>query len=65
MRLIDVGFVGLSFTWKRGETESRIDRVLTTTTRLNQFPNVVVSHLPWYKSDHRTLVYEIRRYGIG
>ncbi|KAI9111556.1 hypothetical protein K1719_017246 [Acacia pycnantha] len=54
--LNDLGFIGPPFTWKRTGVESRLDRVLGSTTWQETFPNAVVKHLNWYKSDHRPLL---------
>ncbi|KAK4279552.1 hypothetical protein QN277_011317 [Acacia crassicarpa] len=52
----DTGFVGPEFTWKRGNSEARLDRMLGNDHWYTMFPNAVVSHLPFYKSDHRPLL---------
>ena len=59
----DIGFVGPQYTWRRTNAESRIDRVLASTRWLERFPNVMVTHLPWYKSDHRPLLLNLQ--GLG
>ncbi|XP_028775405.1 uncharacterized protein LOC114732274 [Neltuma alba] len=57
--LNDMGFIGPRFTWKRSNVESRIDRLLCSSDWLGAFPNAMVSHLPWYKSDHRPLLLQL------
>ncbi|KAI9082389.1 hypothetical protein K1719_035812 [Acacia pycnantha] len=57
--LHDLGFVGPPFTWKRTGVESRLDRVLGSTTWQETFPDAVVKHLNWYKSDHRPLLLQL------
>ncbi|KAK4263183.1 hypothetical protein QN277_028635 [Acacia crassicarpa] len=52
----DFGFVGLEFTWKRGTSEARLDRALANEQWVNLFPNASVTHLPFFKSDHRPLL---------
>ncbi|KAI9082690.1 hypothetical protein K1719_035264 [Acacia pycnantha] len=52
----DVGFIGPEFTWKRGSSEARLDRMLANDQWLNMFPNASVAHLPFFKSDHRPLL---------
>ncbi|KAK4276284.1 hypothetical protein QN277_019249 [Acacia crassicarpa] len=49
----DIGFAGPEFTWKRGSSEARLDRVLANDQLCNSFPNASVAHLPFFKSDHR------------
>ncbi|XP_028786380.1 uncharacterized protein LOC114742276 [Neltuma alba] len=55
----DLGHVGPLFTWKRGNTEARLDRVLANDEWCRLFPNARVSHLPFYKSDHRPLLVQL------
>ncbi|KAK4270478.1 hypothetical protein QN277_023510 [Acacia crassicarpa] len=57
--LNDLGFIGPPFTWQRTGVETRLDRVLGTTTWQEAFPNAVVKHLNWYKSDHRPLLLQV------
>ncbi|KAI9111950.1 hypothetical protein K1719_017640 [Acacia pycnantha] len=57
--LHDLGFVGPPFTWKRIGVESRLDRVLGSTTWQETFPDAVVKHLNWYKSDHQPLLLQL------
>ncbi|KAI9111107.1 hypothetical protein K1719_017982 [Acacia pycnantha] len=52
----DVGFVGPEFTWKRGSSEARLDRMLANEQWTNLLPNASVAHLPFFKSDHRPLL---------
>ncbi|KAI9113388.1 hypothetical protein K1719_015913 [Acacia pycnantha] len=52
----DVGFAGPEFTWKRGSSEARLDRMLANEQWTNLFPNASVAHLPFFKSDHRPLL---------
>ncbi|KAI9078864.1 hypothetical protein K1719_039134 [Acacia pycnantha] len=42
----DVGLVGPEFTWKRGTTEARLDRILANDQWANLFPNASVTHRP-------------------
>ncbi|KAI9073098.1 hypothetical protein K1719_044946 [Acacia pycnantha] len=57
--LNDLGFIGPPFTWKLTGVESRLDRVLGSTTWQENFPNAVVKHLNWYKNDHRPLLLQL------
>ncbi|KAK4275212.1 hypothetical protein QN277_018336 [Acacia crassicarpa] len=54
--LRDIGFAGPEFTWKRGTSEARLDRILVNVQWYSQFPLASVSHLPFFKSDHRPLL---------
>ncbi|KAI9070704.1 hypothetical protein K1719_047332 [Acacia pycnantha] len=54
--LRDMGFVGPEFTWKRGMSEARLDRILVNNQWYDQFSNASISHLPFFKSDHRPLL---------
>lgn len=56
LQLNDMGFVGPKFTWKRNNVESRIDRVIVNNSWLDFFPEATVTHLPFFKSDHRPLL---------
>ncbi|OMP03548.1 Endonuclease/exonuclease/phosphatase [Corchorus olitorius] len=60
-QLIDLGFVGPKFTWRRkGEgiitTWERIDRVVCNSNWKLQFPEATVFHLPRTRSDHCPLL---------
>lgn len=50
--LVDMGFKGHLFTWKRGDLKERLDRVWCTTGWQACFPNSSVTHLPLARSDH-------------
>ncbi|KAK4252840.1 hypothetical protein QN277_010985 [Acacia crassicarpa] len=52
----DVRFIGPEFTWKRGTSEARLDRMLANEYWFNLFPNASVAHLPFFKFDHRPLL---------
>ncbi|KAI9116206.1 hypothetical protein K1719_013136 [Acacia pycnantha] len=52
----DVGFAGPEFTWKRGTSEARLDRMLANDQWFLKYPNASVTHLPFFKSDHRPLL---------
>ncbi|XP_028808404.1 uncharacterized protein LOC114762973 [Neltuma alba] len=54
--LIDLGFTGPEFTWKRGSLLVRLDRALTNQTWIASQPNAIVMHLPRIQSDHRPLL---------
>ncbi|KAI9113036.1 hypothetical protein K1719_015968 [Acacia pycnantha] len=57
--LNDLGFIGPPFTWKRTGVASRLDRVLGSNSWQECFPNAVVKHLNWYKSDHWPLLLQL------
>ena len=57
LSLIDMGFKGGRFTWRRGRTQStfiakRLDRVLCNAQARLKWQEAVVSHLPFLSSDH-------------
>lgn len=51
-QLLDLGFKGQQFTWKRGDLKERLDRVLCTTDWQAMYPNCSVTYLPLVGSDH-------------
>ena len=53
--LIDAGFHGLLFTWRRGSLKERLDRLLVSREWLLSFQDVGVVHLPMFGSDHSPL----------
>ncbi|KAK8656110.1 hypothetical protein V6N13_108669 [Hibiscus sabdariffa] len=55
-RLMDLGFKGSLFTWKRGSVQARLDRCLVNIKWLQSFPNGFVQHLDMIGSDHRPLL---------
>ncbi|RYR51281.1 hypothetical protein Ahy_A06g026306 [Arachis hypogaea] len=50
--LVDLGFVGWSFTWRRGNLVERLDRTLSNMDWHIRFPETCVRHLLMLKSDH-------------
>ncbi|KAK5776656.1 hypothetical protein PVK06_044616 [Gossypium arboreum] len=58
--LQDLVFSGLAFTWQRGGTFVRLDRALENDAWMTSFPQALVSHLPYVKSDHRPILLSTR-----
>ncbi|XP_028773891.1 uncharacterized protein LOC114730946 [Neltuma alba] len=53
--LLDLGFSGPRFTWRRGLSFARLDRVLVNHHWFDSYSNTLVYHLPKIQSDHRPL----------
>jgi hypothetical protein len=54
--LHDLGFVGDSYTWKRGRIRERLDRVVANNAWNLLHPGVLVQHLGYIRSDHRPIL---------
>ncbi|KAL4332531.1 hypothetical protein GQ457_07G011940 [Hibiscus cannabinus] len=54
--LVDLGFVGPQFTWRRGSLFQRLDRCLGNMAWCNSFPDSAVHHLLRLGSDHRPIM---------
>ncbi|XP_019174968.1 PREDICTED: uncharacterized protein LOC109170322 [Ipomoea nil] len=59
--LIDLGFSGSQYTWRRGTTvetfkAARLDRCLCTEAWIDKFPNATVSHIPNLTLDHNPVL---------
>lgn len=54
------GFQGYPFTWKKGQLEERLDKMVTNFEWRTCFAEVAVHHLPKYKSDHSPLWLSLR-----
>ncbi|XP_019164336.1 PREDICTED: uncharacterized protein LOC109160503 [Ipomoea nil] len=59
--LIDLGFRGSQFTWRRGTTvgtfkAARLDRCLCTEAWLDIYPEAAVTHLSNFSSDHNPIL---------
>ena len=64
LSLIDMGFKGGKFTWKRGLVEStfvakRLDRVFCCANARLKWQEAVVTHLPFLSSDHAPLYVQL------
>ncbi|KAA3488941.1 (+)-neomenthol dehydrogenase-like [Gossypium australe] len=55
-RIVDLGYIGPSFTWQRGNTVERLDRVLANDAWVSDYPHSLVYHLPRIKSDHMPIL---------
>ncbi|KAL8171444.1 LOW QUALITY PROTEIN: hypothetical protein V2J09_023248 [Rumex salicifolius] len=70
LNLIDLGFCGSRFTWKRGNSvgsriEKRLDRVLTNLHGRLAWEEAIVKHLPSLSSDHNPLLLKLKGDGGG
>lgn len=66
--LIDLGFVGLKFTWSnlrqcQALIQECLDRSLCNRDWLNMFPTIQVHHLPRLRSDHHPLLMRLIEVG--
>lgn len=59
--LIDAGFQGSAFTWKKGNLFQRLDRMLINMHWRLCFPQAAMFHLPYFKSDHRAMLLKVKR----
>ncbi|CAA7048083.1 unnamed protein product [Microthlaspi erraticum] len=62
--LIDMGYMGPQYTWKRGRTErffiaKRLDRVFCNAHARLRWQEAVVKHLPFLSSDHTPLYVQL------
>jgi hypothetical protein len=57
--LIDLGFIGEPFTWKRGRIRERLDRVIVNNAWNIMHPGAVVKHLEFARSDHRPILLDM------
>lgn len=68
--LIDLGYVGVVFTWSHGESTAtrwaaRLDRALFDDPWRRLFPTALVRHLTHSHSDHCPLLWELEDGGSG
>ncbi|KAL1336367.1 uncharacterized protein [Arachis hypogaea] len=57
--LIDLGFAGWPYTWKRGNLVERLDRDLSNLEWQLAFPEAIVKHMPMLKSDHSPICLQL------
>ena len=57
--LIDLGFKGPKYTWKRGRVKERIDRCVCNPEWMSKYKQAVSMHLPLIKSDHRPVLLKL------
>ncbi|XP_057760080.1 uncharacterized protein LOC130980411 [Arachis stenosperma] len=57
--LLDLGFSGFPFTWKRGNLFERLDRALSDIDWQIKFPEASIKHLPSLKSDHSPIYLQL------
>lgn len=58
--LLDAGFQGSPFTWKNGRLQQHLDRVLINMLWRMKFQGASVFHLPFFKSDHRAILLQLK-----
>ncbi|KAJ9182323.1 hypothetical protein P3X46_006327 [Hevea brasiliensis] len=63
--LLNLGFKGIRFTWKRGNLQERLDRALCNVVWRQEFPEVMVKHLARYQSDHCPLLVQLNSGAVG
>ncbi|KAL4273588.1 hypothetical protein GQ457_13G013000 [Hibiscus cannabinus] len=54
--LMDMGYSGPKFTWRRGNLSQRLDRCLSNAEWVSIFPSSEIIHLPKIGSDHRPIL---------
>ncbi|XP_016168352.1 uncharacterized protein LOC107610882 [Arachis ipaensis] len=57
--LIDLGFAGWPYTWKRGNLAERLDRGLSNLEWQLAFPEAIVKHMPLLKSDYSPICLQL------
>ncbi|KAL4320218.1 hypothetical protein GQ457_18G015180 [Hibiscus cannabinus] len=65
--LLDMGFSGSKFTWRRGNLYHRLDRCLSNSDWVSAFPTSEVHHIPKISSDHGPILLdtEFLEYCLG
>lgn len=59
--IMNLGFMGPMFTWKRENSEALLDRFFANTEWCQNFSNARVTHLPFFKSDHLPVLLQLDR----
>lgn len=59
--LIDAGFQGSPFTWRSGNLFQHLDRILINMQWRLHFSQAAVFHLPYFKSDHKAVLMQMKR----
>nr|KYP46734.1 Retrovirus-related Pol polyprotein LINE-1 [Cajanus cajan] len=59
-QLVDLGFNGAPFTWRRGNLFERLDRALASYDWRVLFPEALISHFNPLKSDHCPILLRLR-----
>jgi hypothetical protein len=54
--LVDMGFSGDHFTWRRGRIRERLDRAVSNGNWSLMHPDARVHHLGYIRSDHRPIL---------
>ncbi|KAI9096746.1 hypothetical protein K1719_025925 [Acacia pycnantha] len=57
--LIDMGFNGPRFTWRRGSLLMRLDRAICNPSWIQSFPYSTIDHLPKLFSNHRPILIKL------
>lgn len=62
--LVDMGFKGDVFTWRRGKIRERFDRGVTDAQWNSKFPNAGLVNGEMVKSDHRPIIVDTDQLGV-
>ncbi|XP_015972045.1 uncharacterized protein LOC107495409 [Arachis duranensis] len=57
--LVDLGFTGWTYTWKKGNLAKRLDRGLSNLDWQIAFPETFIKHMPMLKSDHSPICLQL------
>jgi hypothetical protein len=58
--LVDLGYSGEPFTWKRGRIRERLDRILVNNAWSNMHPGAMVHHMEFARSDHKPILLDTK-----
>lgn len=59
--LINGGFQGNPFSWRRNNLAKRLDKLLVNMQWFLKFHEAYVFHLPFFKSDHRPILVQLSK----